>query len=149
MLTKHLSDEEIQQYALNRSNAESRIIDHIHLCEECNAKIESYQLLFAGIKEQPEPRFDFNLPELVLQQLPQSRPKLLQDNTVLYLLITGVILLAGIPAYLYRGYLLNLFAGIASLFIYLIITTVITVMAVLCFDMYKNYQKKMATLDFY
>jgi hypothetical protein len=51
--------------------------------------------------------------------------------------------------YIFRDYAIILFAGIASLVIYLILTTVLTILAALCFDLYKNYQKKMEALDFY
>ena len=31
---KHLTDDEVQQYAVDKRNGETRIDAHIHLCEE-------------------------------------------------------------------------------------------------------------------
>lgn len=149
MITKHLTDDEIQQYALHRLNCETKIVEHIQLCEECMAKAATYQLLFTSIKQQPEPAFDFNLSELVLAQLSAPKPRVLPDNFFVYLLASVTILFAGTLIYLFREYLANLFTGIPPLLIYLIVTTVITVLIVLGIDMYKSYQKKMSLLDFY
>jgi hypothetical protein len=148
MITKHLTEEEIQQYALDRSDCETKVIEHIHSCEECKLKAAAYQLLFTGIKEQPQPSFDFDLSELVLEQLRPSESKM-PDSFLVYLLSFVVILLAGTLLYIFRGYLLNLFVGITPLLIYLIVATAIIVLAALCVDMYKTYQRKMRQLDFY
>jgi predicted lipid-binding transport protein (Tim44 family) len=149
MITKHLTDEEIQLFALDKASSEPVIPEHLLLCEECKAKVAAYQSLFTAIKEQQQPAFDFNLSELILLQLPQPKPKPLPENFFVFLLAFMAILLTGVFAYIFRGYLLSLFAGIKDLLIYLIATTVITVLIVLVIDMYKNYQKKMSSLDFY
>lgn len=149
MITKHLTDEEIQEYPLDRLNAKPGIIEHAELCEECKKRIAAYQLLFTGIKEQPQPVFEFNLSELVVSKLPQPKPAYLPDNRFVYLLGFIAIILTGILSYIFRGYLLSLFSGITPFLIYLITTTVITILIVLIIDMYKNYQKKMSVLDFY
>ena len=49
MVTKHLTDDEVQQYVVDRPNCEKRIAGHIHLCEECRSKAEVYQLFIAEI----------------------------------------------------------------------------------------------------
>ena len=149
MLTKHLTDEEIQLYALNDQGCETKIIEHIKLCSECKARIEEYQLLFTGIKQQPEPSFTFDLSALVLAQLPSSRALRSRNSLAIYLLVfIGIVLISSL-LYVFRDYMISIFAGIASLVIYLILITMLTVLVALCFDMYKNYQKKMGALDFY
>ena len=149
MLTKHLTDDEIQMYALDDQGCEIKIIEHIKLCSQCKAWAEAYQLLFTGIKQQPEPSFNFDLSALVLAQLPSSGAVPSRNNLAVYLFIFIGIVLMGTLFYIFRDYTITLFAGIASLVIYLILITVLTILAALCFDMYKNYQKKMAALDFY
>ncbi len=149
MITKHLTDEEIQQYAFDRSSIENRITGHIHQCEDCKARAENYRLLFTGIKEQPQPSFDFDLAELVLSQLPQPKSKALPGNFFVYLLVFVAISMAGILCYVFREYLFSLFAGITPFLILLIGTTGIIVLIALSADMYKTYKKKMNTLDFY
>jgi hypothetical protein len=149
MITKHLTDEEIQGYALDRPNAKPSAIEHIQLCEKCKEKVIAYQLLVTSIKEQSIQTFDFNLSELVVSKLPQPKPAYLPDNRFVYFLAFIAIILTGILFYMFRGYLLSLFSDITPFLIYLITTSVITVLVVLIADMYKNYQKKMSVLDFY
>lgn len=149
MLTKHLTDDEIQLYALDDQGCEIKIIEHIKLCSQCKARAEAYQLLFTGIKQQPEPSFNFDLSALVLAQLPSPGAVPSRNNLAVYLFIFIGIVLMGTLFYIFRDYTITLFAGIASLVIYLILITVLTILVVLCFDLYKNYQKKMGALDFY
>jgi len=149
MLTKHLTDDEIQLYALDDLGCEIKIIEHIKLCSQCKARVEAYQLLFNGIKQQPEHSFNFDLSALVLAQLPSPGAVPSRNNLAVYLFIFIGIVLMGSVLYIFRDYMITLFAGIASLVIYLILSTVLTILVALCFDMYKNYQKKMGALDFY
>src|SRR3989337_3784577 len=149
MLTKHLTDDEIQLFALNEQDCETKIIEHVKVCRECKARIEVYQFLFTGIKQQPEPSFNADLSALVLAQLPSSRTTRSRDSLAIYLLVFSCIVLIGSVLYIFRDYMITLFAGIASLAIYLILITMLSILIVLCFDMYKNYQKKMGALDFY
>ena len=74
MITKHLSDFDIQQWVLDKSNCDANIIEHIQECEHCKMKVETYQLLFSEIKEQPKPAFDFNLSEIILPQISPAQP---------------------------------------------------------------------------
>ena len=149
MKTAHLTDDEIQQYALDSSTQERSLATHVHSCEECKARIANYQLLFSGMKEQPPASFDFNLAELVIAQLPSAKTRPSRDNFFVYLFIISGTGLAGAGLYYFRSYIVSLFTSIAPLFIYLTITTVITLSIILGLDMYKNYQRKMRSLDFY
>lgn len=147
MVAKHLTDDEIQQYAFDRSNCESRIIVHVQLCTTCKERVATYELLIAAIAQQPQPRFDFNLSELVVERIPVSKPQFFSEHFFVYLIILASILSIAGSVYLYRSYLAPLFTGIAPLMIYLIAVPTIMVMAAVSIDMYKSYQKKMAILD--
>ena len=68
-MTPHLTEEEIQLYAMVHQNAEPRIIDHIANCENCRERAAMYKFLFYEIKEQPAPVFDFDIAGLVLPAL--------------------------------------------------------------------------------
>ena len=149
MVTKHLTDDEVQQYAVDKPNCEKRIDAHIHLCDECKSKVEVYQLLITGIMQQPQPVFDFDLSSAVLKQLPVSSPGLAIDN-----LLTGIFIflcsgLIATTVYFFRGYLYSMFKGVAGISIYLISISAITVIAILFVEMYKKYQKEMRALDLY
>src|SRR6188472_159265 len=148
MVIKHLTDDEVQQYVVDKPNCEKRIAEHIHLCEECRSKVEVYQLLITGIKQQPQPAFDFDLSKMVLQQLPSSKTSIANDNALIWIFgFMGIAFLGG-AIYLFQSYF-DLFEGIKTIFIYLIAITAITVLVYLIIEMYKKYQKEMKVLDLY
>ena len=148
MVIKHLTDDEVQQYAADKSNSEKRIVEHIHLCEECRSKVEVYQLLITGIKQLPQPAFDFDLSKMVLQQLPSSKTSTANDNALVWIFgFMGIAFLGG-AIYFFQSYF-DLFEGIKTILIYLIVISAITVLVYLIIDMYKKYQKEMKVLDLY
>ena len=148
MVTKHLTDDEVQQYAIDKPNCERRIAEHIHVCEECKSKVEVYQLLVTEIKLQPQPAFDFDLSELVLQELPSPTSKISNNKLLVWLFVsTGIAFLVGV-IYFFQNYF-DLFEGLKTIFIYLIAITAITVLVYLFIDMYKKYRQGMKALDLY
>src|SRR5258705_1734489 len=149
MVTKHLTDDEVQVYVVDKQNVEMRIIEHMHICAACRAKVEVYRLLISGIEQQPQPVFDFDLSASVLKQLPMSQPTVASDKLFTWILIfISVGFLAG-AAYYFRSYSASMFEGVATILIYLIAISAITVIAALFFDMYRTYQKEMKVLDLY
>ena len=149
MVTKHLTDDEVQVYVVDKQNVEMRIIEHMHICAECRIKTEVYRLLISGIEQQPRPVFDFDLSASVLKQLPMPQPKEANDKLVTWILVfVSIGFIAG-AVYYFRSHLASMFEGVATIFIYLIAISAITVIAALVFDMYKKYQKEMKVLDLY
>jgi hypothetical protein len=149
MKALHLTDEEIQEYLLNKQAVDISTMEHASTCEECKARISDYQLLFAGIKQQPQPVFDFDLAELVIAQLPATKPVAAPGHSFIYIFVVAAIAIAGAAIYYFRTYIASLFTSITPLLIYLAATTVIMVAVMLSLDMYRNYNRKMRALDFY
>ena len=148
MVTKHLTDDELQQYVVDRQHCEIKIAEHIRLCGECKMKAEIYQSLVTGIKQQPQPTFSFDLSKMVLQQLPSPKATITNDKALAWIFaFMGIAFLAGV-IYLFQSYF-DLFEGIRTIFIYLIAITAITVLMYLVIEMYKKYQKEMKILDLY
>ena len=148
-MVNHLSDEEVQQFVIDKQHCEIRIVDHIHKCTACKMKAEIYQSVIAGIKQQPQPVFDFDLSASVLDQLPKAQPRTANERLIMWTLIfVSAGFLAG-GAYYFRGYIAGMFEGMATILIYLIAISVVTVIAALVFDMYKKYRKEMKVLDLY
>lgn len=146
MVTKHLTDDEVQQYVVDKASCEKLIAEHIYLCEECRTKVEVYQLMIKAIKQQPQPTFDFDLSKMVLQQLPSPRNTIANDKALAWIFpFMGIAFLGGV-IYLFQSYF-DLFEGIKTIFIYLIAITAITVLVYLLIDMYNKYQKEMKVLD--
>jgi hypothetical protein len=149
MKALHLTEEEIQEYALDNSALGMAEREHAGTCESCKASVAEYQLLFAGLKQQPQPAFDFDLPELVMAKLPKPKPLASSGNSFIYVLVFAAIALTGVALYYFRSYIANLFTSITPLLIYLAATSIITLAVILSLDMYKNYHKKMRALDIY
>ena len=148
MVTKHLTDDELQQYVVDRQHCEIKIAEHIRLCGECKMKAEIYQSLVTGIKQQPQPTFSFDLSKMVLQQLPSSKTSIGNDNALIWIFGFMAIAFLGGAIYFFQSYF-DLFEGIKIIFIYLIAITAITVLVYLIIEMYKKYQKEMKVLDLY
>ena len=53
MKATHLTDDEIQQYVLDRETADTVIYSHILSCKQCKEKAEAYRLLITGLHDQP------------------------------------------------------------------------------------------------
>ena len=147
MVTKHLLDDEVQQYAVNKFSCEKRIAKHIHVCGECRSKVEVYQLLITGIKQQPQPAFNFDLSKSVLQQLPSQEAKTANDSLLIWLFIFTGISFTGGGLYFFRNYFKYFFEGIETILGFLIVVTAVMVLAGLYLDMYKKYRKEMKVLD--
>jgi hypothetical protein len=149
MINKHVNDDEIQQYVLQKADCDIDIIKHIQSCETCKIKAEQYNLLFEAIKQQEKPAFDFNIADLVIEQLPKSRYKVSTDKLFSYFIIFISIIFLSIIFYFFRDSLLSLFKGITPILVALIITTVTCLFVILFIDMYRKYQARMKALNFY
>ena len=148
MLTKHCTDDELQQYAVDKQHGENRIAEHIHICDACRMKVEVYEMMITGIKQQPQPAFDFDLAEMVLQQLPLPNPKASNDKWLIWLLATIAIGFIVASFYFLPKYF-DFFQGIRIILIYLIVITAVTILAYVLMDMYKKYRQEMKVLDLY
>jgi hypothetical protein len=141
MTRAHLTDDEVQQFVSDGSTGDPAIAAHIHICEECKAKVETYQLLFTGLKEQPSPVFDFDLEQLVMQRLQPARRVRIQ--LPVYWVAAIGLAFSGIIVFLFRDYL----AIANGLFVFLALISTIPVIVFLCTEMFNTYQKKMKLLE--
>jgi hypothetical protein len=148
MINKHLNDDEIQQYVLQKANCDVDVLKHIEDCETCKIKAEQYNLLFEGIKEQEQPVFDCNIADLVIAQLPQSEEKASTDKLFFYWIIFICVVFLSIVSYLFKDSLSRFFKGITPIVAALTITTVTCLFVILCVDMYRKYQAQMKALNF-
>ncbi len=146
MIKEHLSDLEIQQYAEDRASSARLIIEHIAGCDHCRQKIDSYKELFRALNRQPVPSFDFNLSAEVVARIEQAKQRNRWVNLPLYTAAFIGIGLLGFSFYWYRKYLLKIFTGVFTYFLYLLIITAATILIFQCIDFYRSYQKKLKAL---
>ena len=148
-MVKHLADDEVQQFVVDRRHCEIRVVEHLHSCKECKMKAEVYRSLITGIKQQPQPVFDFDLSASVLNRLPMAKTKTTGERLVMWSLIFVSAGLLGGGAYYFRSYIASMFEGVATILIFLIGISALTIITALVLDMYKKYRKEMKVLDLY
>ncbi|HSZ84886.1 MAG TPA: hypothetical protein VK787_02585 [Puia sp.] len=157
MIDKHLTDADIQEFVLEKTNCSLDVVAHMHQCVQCQAKAETYKLLFSEIKEQPKPAFAFDLSAAVLKQVTTEKSKFSLNSLPGYFIILSVIAAIAIPSYLYKvkiiqfykTYILGIVSGVSSLVIYLMAITFLIFVIFQCIEMYKKYQRKIDDLNFY
>jgi hypothetical protein len=146
MKLNHLNDEDIQQYALDKAGCDISVISHINTCENCKAKAEAYKLLFAGIQEQPKPVFDFDVTQLVLEQLPQPKPAFEWSSLEQYLVASIVAAIVAVSLYIFRQYLLSILTGMSTYIVYAIAISMVVIITFKIYEMYKKYQQQLNEL---
>ncbi len=144
MRTEHLSDDELQTMVLAQQNADAAILDHIQHCMACQQELAVYQSLITGIQEQPAPSFDFDLSNIVLQQLPQVPAKTSLVNIRPFL----IVVLGLIPLYIFRYNFLHLATGISTAFLFISITICISILVFKAIKLYRKYDKQIEQLNF-
>lgn len=149
-MLKHLTDDEVQLYVADKAQCDLKIVQHIHSCEVCRSRVETYQLLIKGIEQQPQPSFDFNLSELVLNQLPPQSIKTSNDRSLSWIFISiGIALITGASIY-FGEYMSALFKSFGTtILVYLMVVSAITIIAFLFIDLYKKYNRQIKLLDAY
>jgi hypothetical protein len=148
MTDEHISDNNIQQYVLDKLNCMNDIIEHVDMCASCKAKADTYQLLFSAMKHQSKPTFEFDLTGLVLSGITDHEPTNSKAAS-----FTWVIALIGVcsicvTGYLFGQYLINMFLSISAIALYLLFTAAITLICFQAVEMIKRYKRKIGKLDF-
>jgi len=142
----HLSEEEIQQYALGTVTLNAK--EHIGSCAICEAKAANYRLIFSEMDQLSPPAFDFDVAGLVLTQLPQPETAPDKDERWFYLLIFAALASIGIPVYVYRVYFFKIFTGILPAAMYLVILVAVFILVFQGIEMFRKYQKQLNILNY-
>jgi hypothetical protein len=156
----HPSEWEWQQYVLDKSGFTPEIAEHIECCDDCQAQLAAYRLLFAEIKQQPRPAFTFSVPSLILPQLQgqlplQDQPGLTGSRRVMQSRLSGWLLTLlivcppGFAVYLFRKNIRNMFSEISGLFVWIILGAALLIVLSGIRVMYRKYQRQLEALHFY
>jgi hypothetical protein len=146
MKNDHLSEAEIQQYALGMAGLNTK--EHIGSCAICEAKAANYRLIFSAMDELPQPAFDFDVAGLVMAQLQQAEAAPDRNERWLYLLVFAALASISIPVYTYRVYFFKIFAGILPAAMYLVILVALFILVFQGIEMFRKHQKQINTLNY-
>jgi hypothetical protein len=145
MTIKHATDNQIQEFSLNNIS-DTAIVEHIKGCKQCSEKAAHYKMMFAGIKQQHAPVFNFSVTQLVMGQLTAKPAKQPVDRYFIHCGIGAAACMLAVLLYLIKAYLPQLFSGLTPLFIGLVAISVISLFVVM--DMYLKFKAKMNALNF-
>ncbi len=149
MTTRHLSEEDLQQVALEPAASAPILVDHLQVCSHCRVRLRNYQLLFTQLKAIPQPTLDVDLASLVLAKIDPPKAARLESDWFDYRF--GLGLAAGLGSVLYcigKTLWLTLMAG-SPMVVGLMLTTVVIVFGFLLLDQRRSHQRRMKTLSLY
>jgi len=157
MIYRHLSEEEIQEFALTESSCAPELISHVHACQPCQARAAAYKMLFSGIARQTPPSFDFDLSAAVLSKIDTKKTAPAKSGLAGIGIIFSTLAALGVGGWLYRvkiislykTYILSIISGVSRMVIYFMVITVCCFLIFQLAEMYKRYQRKMDGLNIY
>lgn len=144
----HPKENEIQNYVLNR-DTNSELVEHILYCKSCSLKAEQYEHLFAEIHHQEIPAFKFNLTKLVMEQLPQPKPKFSVDKYLNQIIVSFIVMLCFGLLYFLSFLLPNILLNITPILIYLITTVAVCISVAIFLVMFRQHREQMRVIHFY
>src|SRR5688500_5162579 len=119
MLNGHLSDEQIQELALDSNTLAADVAAHAESCAACKAKVQNYWMMMHAIEQQPAPIFSFDLAAAVVAQIETPPAKPATKGLWWLCAITILAILTGAAIY-FGEYMTEFVEGLKSLAIYLI-----------------------------
>lgn len=149
MKDTHLSESEIQEAVLSRSNSQTDTLAHLETCSHCRTKAEQYRLLFMGIEAQAKPEFDFKLSELVFASMSTTKPTFQWTNAVVYSLSALGLFFIVLALILFKENAIVIFEGFKLMTLYLLLVSALIIAGFLALEIYKKYIRKIQALKFY
>jgi hypothetical protein len=147
MMNSHPKEKEIQEYILDRESCPTQIVGHIESCLTCQEEVRNYQLLFAELKQEPAPSFDFDLAGMVLSKLPSPEPLMTTERFIFSFLVVFICLCLATPVYIFWPNILYMFSGIPVYFIYVIFGSAICILVFKIISLFRKYQNQMRILN--
>lgn len=145
MRTMHASDQQIQQYVFDLDNCEEAIIKHIKSCKKCTNLSRSYLAMSQVLMEQVVPTLDFDLAQLVYNEMNSRKQKPLRDHNTMGAL---GILCFGVMAILIHVTVNSNIHLIENYLIPIITCFGLFITILWSLDMIKAFNKKMKIMDY-
>jgi hypothetical protein len=148
MIIKHLTDDELQQYAFDKTGCDDAVLQHIAFCEHCKKEAVDVRLLFEEIKKLPKPVSDYDQSALVLARLPATTAKLAKD-VLLYVTVLAAFVLLVLPVCVFWPQFAKMAIGVLPVIMCPAIAGAITIVLAGCINQFRNYKRKVATISTY
>lgn len=143
-MTLHLSDYDLQ-LAADAAPLPAAEAAHLHDCRRCQARLATYQQLFAATARLPPPAFEFDLAATVLARLPRAKPAFPWVLGGVAALVLGVVVafLA-----LFSGALVQVFQGLSTGLGAGLVAVASFIVAGQCLELLARYRRQMSLLAF-
>lgn len=150
MNTIHLSEEILQQIAIEGIDKYPSEWEHVKDCSACHSHVQVYRELIMKIEQSPFPEFQFDLQEAVLQKIPNhssTSPATGRKYNNSILIMMAVIIAAGSLIYLFREKILQVSKIPDEFSLFLIMGSGLLLLGMIVWEMFKDYDKKMNVLN--
>lgn len=98
MKEQHLSDSDIQQFALEGMPLNASQAAHLEQCRLCSGNVALYRQMARGLAAEPTPAFDFPISAAVLRKLPARQAKRWPSILIaLCAAIPGILVCVAVP----------------------------------------------------
>jgi hypothetical protein len=144
MKNRHLSENEIQLYITEGSIISEDLLTHLESCSACQTEISVYKSIFTEVKKQERPAFEFDLSELVMEQIPTMKPKV---SWAPYLAISLTIIFFSISFAAFSSYLLHVFRSLPLTLFIIIVTSSILILWFQSTEAIKIHQQKIKSIN--
>ena len=138
----HLSEEELQQYILDRPACTPEDIAHLDGCPDCQAQAAAYSQLMEGLRQQSAPVFGFDVSAMVLSQLaPERKTERRVNRRTHWGMAALILVITGVPAWLFRKSAYYVFSDISAVFLYLILAAAGVFVGLRVLHLVRRYQQ--------
>ncbi len=151
MTRAHLSAEELQEYVLDKPGCMPGDIAHVENCPDCQAQVAAYTLLMNKLGQQPAPGFGFDVSAMVLGQLKvgsrvmqgdvERKTERRVNRHAGWGMAALILVVAGVPAWLFRRSAYYVFTDISAIFLYLILGAAGVFMLLRVLHLVKRHQQ--------
>ncbi len=136
MKNTHLSEEEIQAIVFDKKMTNTAVL-HAQQCENCRNRIKAYELVFPQLKNEPAPKFSFEVVNPMLAQSKRTKTDLSGIFVVIIAVVTFTLLIFGLTRYLSTS---------CNDFLIVIVTASIVFIGLLI-DAFNRHQQKLRILN--
>jgi hypothetical protein len=136
----HLSEMEIQQYALEGENCPEGIRAHINACETCAVKAANYRLIFTEVSRAPLPELPVLPSTFVLPVLQKKAP------SPLFLPLAAAVIIF-VPCWLFRKPFLYATEDIPAAVLYLVLAALLFIGGLRAVGMVMRHRRLLKNLD--
>lgn len=148
MTQEHLTENELQQFALEQQKAGPGLTAHIAVCATCSAAIANYRTMFSALSTMEKPVFNFDIEKQLMAELAVSTTRKKRFPWAAIWISALSVATVAIAVFKLRSYFTNIFS-IPAPVLYLVAATALTIVIFQCRELITNYRQKMRLLNYY